>query len=70
MSREGQEDDKEQRDLATEVKLLSQTVEDNLMRRIDFLERLAFGAIGLVVIGVLCTAGGAILWVLSKIKGV
>lgn len=56
-------------DLRTEVSLLKQTVQDNLVRRIDFLEKLAFGAIGLIVMGVLCTVGAVVIWALKAMKG-
>jgi uncharacterized membrane protein len=55
--------------LRTEIELVKQDLTANHARRLDFLERIAFGFIGLIVLGVLTTLGGVIIWALGYHKG-
>jgi len=55
---------------AIEIRLING---DNLLQthddKISELRRVVFGGIGFVILGVLTTAGGALLWVISHYKG-
>ncbi len=42
---------------------------DNLCKRTKFLEKIVFGFIGMIVVGVLVTLGGIMIWALGLMKG-
>ncbi len=40
-------------------------IHDSLCKRVKFVEKIVFGFIGLMVLGVLTTIGGVVIWALS-----